>query len=186
MTCELLEDRSAGHLAYPEGSGNGLRHEPGIRKRVKLHEPHPVLVALHDPRSHRKSQAGLARAPGPVSVSSRLAASRRPTSAISRSRPTSVLSLRGRLSSCWLTPAPSTPSNEPSTVQEWTRLLDRRRVVHRPLSLRSPRAGPAIIASVALGPPFDRTGGGTSRSARRPRLRRWATCRNCEGTYLSR
>jgi hypothetical protein len=102
---EIVDERGTRRLAHPQDRGDRLGDEIGIRERRQLHEPDPVPEVSRHVRGDREGEAGLARAAGadegqeairteePVSLRPRSLLA----SAISRSRPTRLVSASGRL-----------------------------------------------------------------------------------------
>ena len=93
----VIDERLPGCLLDPQDGGDGLRNQVGVGERGQLHEPHPSSNRSAIPEATARARRVLPEPPGPVRVSRRCAASSRSTSAISRSRPTKLVSGSGRL-----------------------------------------------------------------------------------------
>src|SRR5215217_7638979 len=98
MRPEHLVSGPARRLAHAHGGGDRLRYEIQLGERRQLHPPYPVLEAIHHLRGQHQGQTRLARATRPGEGEQACTIGQHPSSsAISRSRPTKLVSCRGRL-----------------------------------------------------------------------------------------
>ena len=90
--------RPARLLANAQDGGDRVRHQLGIGQRRQLDQPDAVRERVQHAQRDSASASRVFPTPGaPTSVTSRCAAQQRLTSAISRSRPTKLVSRAGRL-----------------------------------------------------------------------------------------